>query len=180
MITTANVSRSDLVLHLACGFYMVNHVTKHMIDYMWHEMSIPQKEEFEIAYGKDNAYDGYCKEIKSSDHAVAFYDGTQLACLMWAHWRDHEGIGRCRTLGCVCSSYAFRHTMSFVRNSKQCRDAFMLTEPASVSEIYVFITDTFTSSRNWAVRVCGLKEFCKAESESGDKFVCYRHRVGED
>lgn len=179
MISNASATADNITLRLSCGFYMVNHISTEMMSLMWSEMSRQQKEEFEIQYGKDGAYEGMCSEIREADHAVAFFDGLKLACLMWANWQTHEGIGTVRTLGCVCSQYAVRHTMSFVRHSKECRDAFMLTEPPDVSELYVFITESFSCSRNWAVRVCGLKEYCKATA-NGESFVCYRHKVGEE
>lgn len=179
MISSATACPSGIILRLSCGFYMVNHVTDSMISLMWNEMSEPQKEEFEIQYGKDKAFYGMKEEINGSEHAVAFFDGIKLACIMWADWREHGGIGRVRTLGCVCSRYAQRHTLSFVKHSKECRDAFMLTEPSEVSELYVFITESFSCSRNWAVRVCGMKEFCRATA-NGESFICYRHRIGED
>lgn len=179
MIGGASVTTASVTLHLSCGFYMVNHVTEEMMSLMWSEMSEPQRNEFEIQYGKEEAFNGMCEEIRGAEHAVAFFDGISLACLMWADWREHEGLGRVRTLGCVCSRYAQRHTLAFVRHSKECRDAFMLTEPPEVSELYVFITASFSCSRKWAVRVCGLKEYCTATA-NGESFVCYRYRIGED
>lgn len=179
MIGGASITATDIVLHLSDGHYMVNHVTDSMIAMMWHSMSDPQKEEFEILYGEGKGFDGMKEEIRSSDHAVAFFCGLQLTCIMWAQWQDQEGIKEhARTLGCVCSDFALKHTVNFVKHSKECRDAFMLTEPKEVDEIYVFITEHFKSSREWAVRVCGLKEVCKATANGGH-FVCYKHVVGE-
>jgi len=180
MMAQAGLRAEDLVFHLSDGHYMVNHVTDCMITVMWSLMSEPQREEFEILYGKGRGFGGMRREIRESDHAVAFFCGGKITCLMWAAWQDQDGIKEhARTLGCVCSDYALKHTINFVKHSKECRDAFMLTEPPEVSEIYVFITEHFKSSREWAVRVCGFKEVCKATANGGH-FVCYRHVIGED
>lgn len=166
-------------MSLSDGHYMVHKVTDEMISVMWSKMSRPQREEFEILYGEEEAFDGFKTEIKDANHSAAFFCGMELTCLIWADWGEIGGMGRVRTMGCVCSDFALKHTINFVRHSKEVRDAFMLLEPSNVHEIYVFITETFKQSRNWAVRVCGFKEHCRAKAK-GEEFVCYKHVLGEE
>ena len=164
---------------LSGGHFMVRDVTDMMIDLVWHRMSAPQIEEFEILYGKEEARSCFGAEIRASEHKAAFFRGGELTCLMWSGWGQVAGMGRVRTLGCVCSDFAIHHSVEFCKHSKEVCEAFMLDEPPDVKEIYVFITETFKQSRNWAVRFCGFKEDCVAAANGG-RFVCYKHVIGED
>lgn len=167
------------VTPLSDGHYMVNMVTDEMINLMWKLISRPQRAEFETVYGKESAFEGFRCEIHEADHSAAFFCGTKITCLMWTTWCHHTGINEhARTLGCVCSDFALKHTINFVKHSAEVRDAFMMNEPPEVSEVYVFIADDFKSSKEWAVRVCGFKKVCMASANGGD-FVCYVHRIGE-
>lgn len=168
------------VFHLSGGHYMVNHVTDEMMSVMWVRMSQPQKDEFAVMYGADGAEQGFRTEVRSADHAAAFFCCSDLTCIMWATWSSVRGIeGRVRILGCVCSDYAIRKTINFVRHSVEVRSAFELMEPGDVKELYVFITKVFKQSRNWAVRVCNFKEVGMAKA-NGEEFAVYRHVIGEE
>lgn len=171
------------IFHLSDGLYMVNHITGAMASWIWNSMDANQKEEFEIIYGVDDAFNGFVSEIRASDHCAAFFDCTEICCMMWAGWQKVPVFGnrRVRTLGCVCSEYAKKHMFKFVKHSKECRDAFELMEPKEATEIYVFITESFKQSREWAIRICGLKHECSCVGGklAGD-FVCYKHVYGED
>lgn len=171
---------SNPVTPLSDGHFMVHSVKEMTCSVMWAKMSAPQRHEFEILYGEEGAFDGFKNEILESPHREAFYCGCDLTCLMWAGWSKVGGeSGKLRTLGCVCSEWALRHPLNFCKHSKEVRDAFMRGEPDDVREIYVFIDDTFKSSKNWAARICGLKEYSMAKANGSD-FVCYRHVLGED
>lgn len=167
------------IFHLSNGHYMVNEVTDAMISLMWTSMSRKQSEEFERVYGVENAREMFEKEIRHADHSAAFFCGQYLTCIMWGDWTEIGGLGRKRVLGCVCSDFAVKHTLNFVKHSKEVRDAFMLMEPCEVNEIYVFIADDFVQSKNWAVRVCGMKEVGDATFGT-EKFKAYIHVRGEE
>lgn len=166
-------------VRLSDGHYMVNKVSDTTSSLMWTKMSRSQKEEFEILYGVDKAEEMFKKEIEEAEHKAAFFCGTDLTCLMWSGWGNVGGMGRVRTLGCVCSDWALHHALNFCKHSKEVRDAFMLFEPSDVRDIYVFITKTFRSSREWAVRICNVREHCRVKA-NGEEFVCYRHVLGEE
>lgn len=176
---TASPISSTGIVHLSDGHYMVNHVSDEMLSLMWSKMSSPQRSEFEAVHGEKNAERGFRLEVRTSDHAVAFFCGKELTCIMWAHWQNVGGRGRVRVLGCVCSDFAIRHTVNFVKHSKEVMEAYEMNEPEDVTELYVFIADSFKQSRNWAVRVCGFKPEGMATA-NGEKFAAYRHVIGEE
>ena len=170
------------LFRLSDGHYMVNRITDEMISVMWARMSRLQKEEFELLYGEDEAFECFKGEIRHSEHQAAFFNGSEITCLMWSDWADVKGVGEhLRTLGCVCSDWAFKHPLNFCKHSCEVRDAFMLMEPPEVKEIYVFITKHFSQSRKWAAKICGCKELIEVRGGKGNgSFMMYRYRIGED
>lgn len=178
-MTVEPYSNCPEIFHLSDGHYMVNRISDEMLSLMWNRMSAQQRREFEIVHGAKKAERGFRLEVRTSDHAVAFFCGQELTCMMWAHWGNVGGKGRVRILGCVCSDFAVRHTVNFVKHSKEVRTAFEITEPKEVSELYVFIDGTFEQSRNWAVRVCGFKPDGMATA-NGESFAVYKHVIGEE
>lgn len=167
------------VVHLSDGHYMVNHITDEMLSLMWSKMSAPQRQEFEIVHGVKKAERGFRLEVKTSDHAVAVFCGQELACMIWAHWQTVGGLGRVRVVGCVCSDYAFRHTVNFVKHSKEVMDAYEMKETSDVTKLYTFVTDSFKQSRNWVVRACGFKPEGMATA-NGEKFAMFSRTIGEE
>lgn len=168
------------IFRMSDGHYMVNRVTDEMLSVMWTRMSQPQKDEFAVMYGAEGAERGFRNEVKSADHAAVFFCGTDITCIMWAVWSKVGGIeGRVRVLGCVCSDFAIKRTINFIKHSAEVRSAFELMEPSDVKELYVFITKVFKQSRNWAVRVCNFKEAGMAKA-NGEEFAVYRHVIGEE
>ena len=167
---------SRQVTQLSDGHFMVHGVSDAAITVMWNRMSRPQKEEFEIAYGVESAFDKFREEIRHASHKVACYCGCDLTCIIWSDWADIGNVGRIRTVGCVCSDFAYRHPMNFCKHSKEVRDIFLRGEPKGkngAKEIYVMITETFKSSRKWAVKFCGCEEAYLAKC-NGHDFVVYR------
>ena len=170
------------IFRLSDCHYMVNRITDEMLSLMWERMSDKQREEFEIVYGKDRAEEMFGAEVRHADHAAAFFCGTDMTCIMWTEWIRIGGFNdgkSVRVLGCVCSDFAIKHTINFVKHSKEVRTAFELMEPSGVHEIYVMITEDFKQSRNWAVKVCGFNECCLVNA-NGKKFVMCKHIIGED
>ena len=168
------------VVPLGGDYYMVKHVTKSMCEIIWNFIDDNQRAELFALYGKDEATakEGLWREICESGHHAAFYDGLTLVCAMWAEWTEIKGVGLRRVLGCFCNTeYAKRMTRKFVKFTPICRDAFELTEPSDVDELFVFIDEKFDSSRRWAVKAAGFVKAFDAHF-NGYPFVCYSRKIG--
>lgn len=177
----SNQTMKQEVVPLSNGWYMVRHITKSMCELMWSKMDEFQRNELRALYGNDDEKAKYWmwRECNESGHKSAFFDGPTLVCLMWADWIEVRGIDKkLRTLGCFCNSeYALEHKMSFVKKTPECRDAFELDEPASATELYVFIASGYRQSRKWAVMFGGLEKAFDAHFNE-HKFVCYKRKIG--
>lgn len=174
-----NVMKQDVV-PLSGGLYMVRHVSKEMCNYMWNVMDEHQRGEVRALYGDDDevAKEGMWRECITSRHRAAFFDATTLVCLMWAEWTVIGGVGRRRVLGCFCNSeYARERTLSFVKKTPECRDAFELDEPPNATELHVFIAKDYEQSKKWAVMFAGMKKAFDARFGK-HKFVCYKREIG--
>jgi len=169
------------VVPLSGGWYMVRHVTRPMCELMWRKMDEFQKDELRALYDGDDSHvkDGMWRECNNSRHQAAFFDGTTLVCVMWAEWTTVDGIDeKLRALGCFCNSeYAREHTMSFVKKTPECIEAFEVDEPPEATELYVFIAKCYDKSRKWAVMFAGMEKAFDAHSK-GHPFVCYKRLIG--
>jgi hypothetical protein len=163
--------------NVAPDTYLVPRVTTEMMRVMWSSMSEPQREEFRTIYGERYAELFFYKEIRDAEHSAAIFVGPQLACLMWTGWSAGKNGKRLRTMGCVCSEYAIRNPVGFVKRTRAGRDAFLMSEPPDVEEVFVCIDGTFQQSRNWAVRVCDFREYCRL-MVNGKEVVCYHYKIG--
>jgi hypothetical protein len=147
---------------------------------MWRVMDENQRGEVYALYGNDEekAIDGMWEECRISDHQAAFFDGTTLVCIMWAAPTPVTGVGTLRVMGCFCNSeYARNRTLSFVKKTPECRDAFELDEPKDIAELYVFIASGYRQSKKWAVMFGELTKAFDARFNE-HRFVCYKRRIG--
>lgn len=173
---------SPYYIGLTDGYYMIRRASESAIAEQWRRMSPPQIDEFETLYGKDKAFEGFRNEVLESDNVGVIYKGRELIGMMFSATVNYESLGlkNVRCLGQVCTDYCLKHSIDFCKHCKECRDAFLLFEPSRDSDIYVFIKDSFRSSKEWAVRVCGFHKVGEAFAGEGEKFSIYKHSIGED
>lgn len=164
---------------LSDGYYLIRRISDNMIRLQWEKMSAPQREEFEILYGKDKAFECFRGEIKTSSNTAAVFNGRELVGLLFSDYANVKGFGRVRALGCVCNTeWCEKHKVDFCKHCKELFEAFALFEPEDAEEMCVFITSKFKESRKWAVKFCGMKEHIDIVC-NGESFKMYKRKLWE-